>query len=161
LGDAIEDGFSADTEDALIVWNNVRIPIDYKYDMSVIIDDVLDMLEQVMSARSGSHRVTFASDTFNSVWELEWEDDRLSISPIWLSVRGPTDVLTSACGRIESEKEHFLAEWKVPFKRIVTGLQTSGISLLDASEYERLARVEASIRRYGRLYREGDPTDGT
>src|SRR5258705_95085 len=80
LSEAIEEIFPMETEDAIIVWNQSLIPISYKYDLSVMIDDVLPMLARLLDRTSGSDQVNFGSDTFQTDWSLNWTEGDLSIS---------------------------------------------------------------------------------
>ena len=38
LRDCIEDLFPMRTEEALICWNGIRIPLSYKYDISLMVE---------------------------------------------------------------------------------------------------------------------------
>jgi len=47
LGDAIQAAFPLETEDAQLVWHRLSVPLSYKYDFSVIIEDIIAMLAYV------------------------------------------------------------------------------------------------------------------
>lgn len=53
IADAMETIFPLYTESAILVWNHISIPLSYKYDISYMMDDVLDLLESFMQAKNG------------------------------------------------------------------------------------------------------------
>ena len=50
LEEAIETIFSEDTEDAYFLWNWIPIRVSYKYDLSIIIEDILILLDDLLSS---------------------------------------------------------------------------------------------------------------
>jgi hypothetical protein len=152
LSEAIETVFPMVTEDAILVWNRSYIPISYKYDLSVMIDDLLPLLTALLEKRSGRHQVFFGSDTFSTEWHLVWTEESLSISAQWQSVVGHLEAITSDCGSLEIPTGDFLSEWKEMLKRIITALETSSLSMDDMEGYESMIKIESAIRRTGILY---------
>src|SRR5262249_55440264 len=93
IRDAIETIFPMDTEYVLLIWNHLYIPLTYKYDVSVIYDDMMDMLRDLLSVSSGSRTIEWGSNTFRSSWSLSWSDSRLTIRSQWYSVIGSIEPL--------------------------------------------------------------------
>ena len=111
LAEAIQVVFPIDTEDAFIVWNYTYIPLGYKYDLSVIIDDLLPMLSDLITQKEGSYRACFGSDTFNAEWNLEWYDEKLYIAAKWNNLAGNlVNMTSSSCSSLETKINIFLSE---------------------------------------------------
>ena len=53
LSDAVESAFLSDSENAILVWNYVNVPLSYKYDISYMIDDILNLLSSGQKMESG------------------------------------------------------------------------------------------------------------
>jgi hypothetical protein len=68
LRGAIEEIFPLHTERALLVWNHIYIPICYKYDLSILIDDIIPLLTFLLEHEEGEYRVNWGSNTFHSDW---------------------------------------------------------------------------------------------
>ena len=47
LSEAIESVFPMNTEELILFWNHVGIPLSYKYDISYMIDDILMILKNM------------------------------------------------------------------------------------------------------------------
>ena len=58
LSEAIEAIFPMDTEDAVMIWGDESVSLSYKYDMSVIIEGALFMLEALTAENSGEETNT-------------------------------------------------------------------------------------------------------
>lgn len=111
LSEAIEAIFPMDTEDAMMIWGDASVSLSYKYDMSVIIEDVLFMLEALTTHHSGEETVFFSSDTFTAEWHLKWHGGVLFIHPVWKSVSGNKQAKLSELGVMEVSAHHFFRQW--------------------------------------------------
>ncbi|RLC15614.1 MAG: hypothetical protein DRI57_12580 [Deltaproteobacteria bacterium] len=141
LSEATEALFQAETEDAVMVWGNQAVPVSFKYDMSVIVEDVIFMLEFLMRRNSGEETVFFSSDTFNSEWLMKWNDDRLFIYPAWNSVAGNRHEELNAFGVMEVSVSHFVGQWTVVLEKIYEAVLMSGMNLEDAENFEALSSL--------------------
>jgi hypothetical protein len=111
LGDVIETIYPLNTEFALVVWNNVFVPISYKYDVSVIVDDILAMVAAIAHNEFGHMNIWWPSNTFRANWTLAWNATEITIDSHWESVIGGTEALLNAASVVTVEKVLFLAEW--------------------------------------------------
>lgn len=111
LGEAIETMFPLLTEFAIIIWNNVYVPITYKYDVSIIINDVIEMVTAIGDRETGLMTIDWPSNTFQARWALTWTANNVTINSSWGSVIGGTEALLNAASTLTIEKEAFLAEW--------------------------------------------------
>lgn len=113
LGEAVETVFPLNTESAILVWHHLYIALSYKYDVSVIIDDVISMLVVLMRPGPGHHEVQWASNTFLARWTLDWDEEgQLAVDAEWSSVVGVPECAVQKAGGICIPKEQFVAEWK-------------------------------------------------
>lgn len=126
LSTAIETVFPMMTEKVIMVWKTIYIPLCYKYDISCMIDDILDILEKLRSNQSGEILLHWASNTFANIWNIKWEEENLVIDSKWGSVLGHTEQLLDSKGAIAVSKRSFISEWKRVFFNIISALKESG-----------------------------------
>lgn len=111
LGEAIETMFPLLTEFAIMVWNDIYIPMTYKYDVGVIIDDIINMVTEITDHETGSMTIDWPSNTFRTKWALTWTSNEVTINGKWESVIGGTETLLNDSPILTIEKDAFLAEW--------------------------------------------------
>jgi len=153
VAEAIETVFFHRTEDAMLFWNGVIIPINYKYDLSVIIDDIVVMLQNLLGKERGTCEVHFGSNSFLSIWNLKWQNNQLEISAEWHSVAGDLNAVLTRCSNLEMPLDDFIAEWKVLLKLVIDALITSRCQFAERDTFEALVQTEALIQQNGCLYR--------
>jgi hypothetical protein len=124
LGEALETIFPLTTEFALLAWNDVYVPLTYKYDISIMIDDVIGMLNKIVSVEDGTATIYWPSNNFSSKWILSWNTSGLSIETVWESVIGGTESLLNRAPYLEIDKNEFLFAWK-PLLRKIRGCITA------------------------------------
>jgi hypothetical protein len=153
LDEVIETVFPLETEDALIVWKATPVPLSYKYDLSVMMEDLLDLLDSLLGESSGEYSLTWPSNTFRAEWKVRWEDQRLTIEADWQSVVGGTEQVLNAAGRLDVSVKQFVAEWKRPLELIEDAIRSCGYSVDVLPDIERIQRVVRKIPGSGYLYR--------
>lgn len=154
VAEAIETAFPLNTENALLVWHHLYIALSYKYDISVMITDLVSMLTAVMLPGPRTHEVQWASNTFLSRWNLQWNaEDDLTIDAEWISIVGaPEDVLRKT-GGIRIPKSQFVAEWKELIGRVLVVLTASGYNEAKVAGLAELRVLHDQIPHPGILYR--------
>jgi hypothetical protein len=153
LDGAIETIFVRNTEDLILVWHHIYVPLSYKYDVATMLMDILNMLITLQAEDKGSCSVEWPSNTFAARWDLSWEGDRLGVAADWRNVVGDTEGLLRACPSLTLEKSHFVREWKLVLERVAAALQGAGYSSERIPALDQLVRVAASIDQRGILYR--------
>src|SRR5438128_712566 len=93
LDDAIETVFPLHTEHALLAWNHIYVPLSYKYDFAVIINDVLDIIQAIQTSAQGSHSVHWPSNTFAAIWNMQWDQGMIAVQSKWNCVLGETEAM--------------------------------------------------------------------
>ena len=156
LSELLQAVFPMETEDAILVWNNVHVPLSYKYDISVLIEDLIDLTSFVLLGTSGSKRISFGSDTFRATWLLKLSNGSLHVQADWASVVGGTESLLKKNNILDLPSENFLGEWKSLFSRVLDSLSRAGFSPDFSKQTQELQRIEKNIKRLGRLYEAAD-----
>ena len=129
IEEAIETIFPLDNEFAFIIWNYIFIPITYKYDVSVMINDVLYILNEVRSKHAGRLEVHWASNTFSSVWNIKFGASKVEIKSVWYDTLGRLKNLLNEYSFIEVEKISFIEEWSKMLKFLLEKLKKSGYTV--------------------------------
>jgi hypothetical protein len=151
LPEAIETLFLMDTEYAFIAWNTIYIPLSYKYDLGLMVDDILGIIEGIQASSRGSQVVDWPSNTFAAKWNLQWNDGVIEIRSNWRCVLGHTEALLNSKPCVELSTEGFVAEWKRPLQAIEHALAGAGYEI---PALGRLRRVLSKCPHEGRLYRD-------
>ncbi|QDX92977.1 hypothetical protein EEL32_06805 [Brevibacillus laterosporus] len=153
LSNAIETIFPMMTEKAIMVWKTIYIPLCYKYDISCMVDDILDILEKLRSNSSGEISLHWASNTFANVWNIRWWEAQVVINSEWGSVLGHTEQLLDSKGAIVLSKQSFISEWKRVLFNIISGLKESGYKEGNLPGMTRLIAEYNAIDGDGILYK--------
>jgi hypothetical protein len=152
FAEAIEDTFPMETEDALLVWNAIPVRLSYKYDMGVIIEDLIVLLSAIMGADAGEHVTTWGSDTFHADWHIRWAGGDMEIDSKWFSVAGDLQGLLNKRAALKLKVDDFLAEWKALLRTILAGVEKHAAKIEQSEYLDALRAIESKLPRYGRLY---------
>ncbi len=136
-----------------MVWNHIHVPLSYKYDISVMLEDILLMLDTLLSESIGSFYVFWPSNTFAAEWQMSWTQDALVVTSVWKSVVGGTVDLLNRSGTLETSKSAFLAEWKMLLRTLIKNLELTGHASHLEKEVEKMRSIERRIECVGVLYR--------
>ena len=154
ISEAIESIFPMLTENAFLVWNYISIPLNYKYDISIIIEDVLQMLKTIReSSDGGKLEVSWPSNTFACDWTLIWDKSDLLIKANWRNVVGNTEHLLNASGDVNISVIEFASEWKMVLEVLIKGLEACNYTSTQLKDMDFLYREFSLIETYGSLYR--------
>ena len=93
LADAIETSFPLETESAVLVWNYIPILISYKYDISYMMEDLIKLLNLLLSEECYCYTIEWLPDTFRCNWELSWKKGEVTIITAWESTVGNLEPL--------------------------------------------------------------------
>ena len=152
LAQAIQAIYPMDTEDLILVWNHVPIRLSYKYDVSILIDDLLSLLTAVLGATDGEYTVHWGSDTFNAVWKLRWGNGKMHIESNWQSALGNYEGLLNSHPTLDVGYEDFIAEWKMLLEQLQADVASAQVEITDSTSLNKLQAIDSSIPRYGQLY---------
>src|SRR5262245_32391183 len=149
VADAVESVFPLETECAMMVWNWIHVPLGYRYDISLMIDDAVRLITRQMSTEQGNERICWPSNTFASTWDVEWSGGMTAIHALWESVVGDTEPLLRQRPDVRIQTADFLAEWKRPLETVADALTGAGYEVEQLSGMRELLNVIALIERPG------------
>jgi hypothetical protein len=152
LSTAIETIFPMMTENVVMAWKTIYIPLSYKYDISYMMEDILNILENIRNKPVGELALHWASDTFANVWKIKWDRNEVEIASEWGSVLGHTEDMLNLKGPITILKESFANEWKRVLYNVIEGLKLSGYSEASLPGMARLISEYDLIEKEGILY---------
>lgn len=154
IGEAIESIFPLLTEFAILIWNGVYIPLNYKYDVSEIFDDIVELVTCVALAPEGKLLVSWPSSTFRARWALSWSSREITIHASWDSVIGGTEQLLNTFPALIIDKALFLREWVTLLRKIHTLLLECLGTNSPPFDIEPLNDAIALVDGLGQLYNE-------
>lgn len=152
LADAIESAFPLKTEDAILIWNHICIPLSYKYDISYMMDDILVLLNMLQSREKGELTIHWLPDTFRCDWTMKWNAERLDIQSQWGNIVGNLEMLLNEKSHISLKKEDFIKEWKSILKIVIAGLKKYGYTVDKIKNMKQLIEQYNNISGDGILY---------
>jgi len=162
VGSAMRAVIKRFTESMYWVWNGVPIAVGYAEPFSVILDNALGLVEACLGQPQGAGPYGFHEEDLITEWSVAWANGDLRIDAKWHSAPGGVEVLLRERSRIEMPLDRFVAEWKMPFRRILDALDGRGTPgvvgvKIEEAEQEMLARLraaETAIPTFGWLYRD-------
>lgn len=157
LSGAIQRIFPSSTERAYIIWNGIPVSLDYRYDLCVMIDDILFLLKRLLAEEEGTQHVCFASQgTFEADWQVRWTQKTIEVKSDWKNVQGQIQNLLNQQknqnNAISMEKTAFLCEWKMLLLVVVSALENSSIVVKNEDEVSQLRETAAALPQKGVLY---------
>lgn len=152
LSDAIQSVFPLRTERMVLTWNGIYIPLSYKYDVSFMVDDVVDLAMAMLTHSTGSKEIHWPSNTFAAVWDVRWEAGYVSVIGEWTRVVGGTEALLAASGAIRVPVAEFLGEWKRPLELVADALHRAGYGEVQVPKLALLDDVVKRLPQPGQLY---------
>lgn len=155
LSTAIETIFPMLTEDAILVWNHIYVPLSYKYDISCMMEDIIKMLNSIRLLFSGELEIRWPSNTFESKWHIKWADGVITVTSFWQTVVGDTVDLLNSKNKFTMETEKFMNEWKRLMGNVVEALLFSGYNPNELSGMDKLIDEYEVIKKSGVLYEIG------
>jgi len=143
LMDAIEEVFPSSTNVLVLEWGGVSVPLSFKYDVSWILLDAIEMIEQMLSASTlGVVSVLFPSSSFQVEWEITaLEDDGIEINATWNSVAGSVEGLLADRSPLRTEASAFIAEWRHLFAVVVRAIDEAQMPVEMIQDYDRLLKL--------------------
>lgn len=158
LSDAIQTVFPLETEYALIVWNWIYVPLSYKYDISMMADDLVNLIELMLSHESGKQTIQWPSNTFAATWSIEWNNETTTVTAEWDCVLGETESVLATKPIILLPTANFISEWKRLLETIVEALTAAGYTPEQLVGMRLLNEVVKRVSHYGILYRSCNAT---
>ena len=144
LEDLLESAFPLDTDDAVLYWNEIPVPISYKYDLPVMIEEIEEVIEAVVDGESTS--VQWPSNTFRATWHLRRYGERMKIAAEWESVAHNREIELNDSGEVEVEVTGFLENWSKLIDTAQTALLNAGYSEDNCGDWDRLGSIIDSCR---------------
>ncbi|WP_339154925.1 hypothetical protein [Actinomadura luteofluorescens] len=131
MSDATEQMYPMGTEHAILFWNRVPVQLEYRYDIPVLLDELIPLLEEVQSSEFSQTRLYWGSDTFSVEWRIARDGDSLRIDSRWDSVHGSYESLLNDRSQLTVKIDSFVAEWLKVLRRITSDLATCHVRLED------------------------------
>lgn len=154
ISELIEEIFPMLNEDMILIWNFIRIPLEYKYDVSVIINDLLELLQAILAEDEGEISIAWPSNTFRSDWNVKWKGQSLSIDSEWFSIVGLTKDILNKHQKIELSTNEFLAEWKMLLSFLIKIFKEYNLLELNLEEFDIMKNLIDKIPGVGKYYKE-------
>lgn len=142
LEEAIESIFPLENEYAFIIWDNIFIPLSYKYDVSTIINDVITLVDELETNINGEIEIHWASNNFAAVWEISYNKDIVWLSSKWNDVLGKGIKETlNVNSNIQVDKHSFIEQWKLLLSTVCFSLVKCGYNNSNLIDFRMLDEI--------------------
>lgn len=154
LADAIESTFLLNTENAIMMWNYISIPLSYKYDISYMMEDLLKLLHCLQCEESGKMIIHWLPDTFRCDWLIIWNHGQMKIQSHWECTVGNLEIILNNNSQTVTSVKHFISEWKEVLNIVIKGLERCGYDESGIKSMRQLMEQFNNINDRGILYKE-------
>lgn len=123
-------------------WNGIEMPLSYKYDLSIMADDIVEMVLAIENAVLGTFEVAWPSSGFPYKWAIAWNASTVKILATAMPVPGAEDLT----GResVQTSRSDFVAGWRDVLWIIFSCLEASGYK---DTQLAGLKRLRLAARR--------------
>lgn len=138
LGEALESCFPDMMDGAGLLWNGVSVPFSYKYDLSIIVHDVVTLVRWLRTSTQGTFSICWPSNTFRTDWQLAVAGGQVQITAYWESVSAQDSPLEDALNGvpvIEADQAAFMAQWAALLRLAHQRLIETGYTLEELKDY--------------------------
>lgn len=153
LSEAVESAFPLNTENAMLVWNYISVPLSYKYDISYMVDDIIDLLSILQSQNCGKKIIHWLPDTFRSDWKISWDNGKIEIQAHWECTIGHLEKILNEHEIVSLTIKNFESEWREVLYMVIKGLESCGYDIKRIEGMEDLLKQYNRISDSGILYR--------
>lgn len=136
--EAIELIFPLETEFLIMIWNKVCIPLTYKYDVSIMINDFISILNFMNSDQGKELVIEWPSNTFSGNWILSKSKNKINISSKWTAVIGDIETQLNERNSILMDQKLFEIEIRKILCFLNSALKKSGLDLDKIYDYNHL-----------------------
>ncbi|UOQ70187.1 hypothetical protein [Hymenobacter cellulosilyticus] len=119
---------------ALLHWNGVSVPLSYKYDLGIIIHDIIFLVQQLRTSLMGSFTICWPSNTFRVNWQVAVVAGCVRVTASWESGYAPVDAL-NASPVVETDQATFMAQWVALLRFANQALIDTGYTAGDLEDY--------------------------
>lgn len=154
LAEAIESIFPLNTENVILTWNCISVPLSYKYDISYMVNDILLLLSVIQKEDIGKMTIQWLPDTFRCDWLIQWNIDEVQIDSHWECTVGHLEDILNQRKHISLLKSDFVNEWKEVLGVVIKGLECCGYHKSKIKYMNELTEQYEQIKMSGVLYRD-------
>ena len=140
---AIQSIFPLENEYCFIIWDHIFIPVSYKYDISIMIKDIFRIITNIKKEEKYLE-IHWASNTFFSLWKMEFTSHSVMIESTWITVLGELTDLLKKKPRLEVNKQEFLKEWTTLALFVNNKLEEAGYNSTNLEDFGELENIAKS-----------------
>ncbi|MDY7228591.1 hypothetical protein [Hyalangium rubrum] len=126
-------------ESVLMEWNGVTLSLNYKYDISVMLEDIVELVLAVEKTGTGSYQVDWPSSGFPFRWTVKWNESEVDVRAD--SRDEPGAVNLTGRERVRVERGSFVGAWKALLRAVLSCLEGAGYT---SQQVHGLARLRTA-----------------
>ena len=135
LSDALQTIFSID-DHATMAWHHLEFRLGYKYDVSMMIDDIIEMVLAIRQNDAGLLEVDWPSSGFPYLWSIKWSATDVDIVARARDEPGAKEL--ARCEWVRVKRAPFVRAWQSLLDIVLSCLLSSGYSSQQIAGLERL-----------------------
>lgn len=135
LSDALQTIFSID-DHATMAWHHLEFRLGYKYDIGMMLDDIITMVLAIRQNDAGLLEVDWPSSGFPYLWSIKWSATDVEIAARARDEPGAKEL--AGCESVRVERSPFVCAWQSILEIVFSCLLSSGYSSQQIAGLERL-----------------------
>jgi len=138
LVEMVQTVFPLNTDGVMLEWSGARLVLNYKYDISMMIDDVVILITHLDSNQHGEMIINWVSSGFPYRWEVNWVAPRLEIHS---SPHDPSKTTLTGRELICDSIEGFTHKWNPVLNNIISAATLAGYDVSKLRNGEMLLYI--------------------
>lgn len=143
LSEAIELCFPMSSEDARMFWGGINVPINYKYDISVMYEDIVELLQSCLNDESAT--VYFCSNTFAGTMSIHPVFESFRVTGKWEALSGGKETELNKIPELTVNKSFFMLSWCGPLREVLRVVGRSNLRIRLKRELDELQKLLSRV----------------
>ncbi len=141
--------FQHTKEKAIILWNGIPIPFDYKNDMAQWWSSIVFLLEKITSEEEGVLDLDLQCEAFQAQWIVKWNDTFVLIDSHWKTPAQMAVFEDKTVRQLTLIKIDFLNEWRFIVTHIKRVYEINNL----IAKVQQIEQLEEKMSSYGMMYK--------
>jgi hypothetical protein len=144
MDEIIELLFPLENEYLFLIWNNIFIPLSYKYDISVILDDFIEIVNFLDQKNVVKQEIHWPSNTFSAKWILEKDDNKINITSEWFHTLGNLTTLLNSVNYMSIDQDtfrHEILKLLIFIKNTIQNNTSNQIKIINYASLEKIVHL--------------------
>jgi len=147
LGCAIEAVFPSLDDYITMVWNEMPIYLSCRYDVSIVTNDIVRIVNELLKGYDVDFQNSWPSNTFYAIWNIVSCGEKVTIVADWINVFGDEDALNEK-NEVAIDKKELIHKLCIILNFVSQGVDKVGYTTNELEDYHNLLDVLIRARGF-------------